>query len=62
MDEIDFGTNNIKFSQNAKGIWLCSGFTVYADSIFDAIAIAKEAMEQIDKILKTRNKGKGEKE
>jgi hypothetical protein len=62
MDEIDFGTNNIKFSQNAKGIWLCAGFTVYADSIFDAIAIAKEAMEQIDKILNKMNKGKGEKE
>ena len=53
--EIDVG-NHISYSQTSKGVWKCDGFTVYASSIFDAIAISDRAIDDINKTLKQINK------
>lgn len=53
--DIDTG-NHIKYSQTSKGIWKCDGMTIYATSIFDAIAIGNKAIDEVNNQLKEKNK------
>ena len=53
----DFGTQNVAFSQTSKGLWYCSGMSIYCDSIMDGIAVAEKAISEINKLLLKTNKG-----
>ena len=51
----DYGTNNVSFSQTTKGIWHCSGVSIYTDNIWDAITLMDKAIAEISEVLKKHN-------
>lgn len=56
IENILLGENRLEFKQTSKGIWYCDGFSLYCTSIMDAIALSSKVIEEIDKLLKEKNK------
>jgi len=52
----DFRDHKISFSQRANGLWYCSEISIYCNSVIDGIALMKRAIEDVEKVLKEKNK------